>query len=594
MGNNGLKNKNEIIQKVVGNTEILCNVSKYHGNVSLKINLLSTIGAKQADFFLYYNEYDSSNVGFGTGVTCNFYNRLDYSNNQVIMTTFDGLQYTFDYVGSSKYYCTELNQTIEENSNHFCLYDGFGNEYHYPSTGNYPSHIIFGQSGYSLVFSMSTYKLTKIEVKSGTRVISAINITYTVINSVYYATTITCTKPNNTYNISYSSGKISAITSIITGETDLITNMSYTYNQYEIIVLDNIARRRCKISYGPNTHYQTYDIDKIEEDYYINNSSVDKITTFVSQGNGYVKIYDNYGSSIDGFYDNENIEYFVDANYNLQKCIYDNYNRSIGNYSKISIYKDYITNSNLVLNGYFESGDMGHFSVTGTDYYGISYGSSHPLSSALGLYYFHIQRGNNDCYFEQTIEKKGTELDSFTLVFWAKQITYGTTDANDMEIDVIYNGSNNIVSSSPYTCHINIPHKADLDHDWHPYVFDVTKNKNFDSITLKISLKNTGIRCAFDGILLINNKVHREETYYLFGKKEKEENRNEVINYIHNYHDSHNNIDKLGMIIDNDGRVTKYTYDDDCYNVIEEESSNLTITKTYDTIEKNNLLKEEM
>ena len=136
MGNNGLKNKNEIIQKVVGNTEILCNVSKYHGNVSLKINLLSTIGAKQADFFLYYNEYDSSNVGFGTGVTCNFYNRLDYSNNQVIMTTFDGLQYTFDYVGSSKYYCTELNQTIEENSNHFCLYDGFGNEYHYPSTGN--------------------------------------------------------------------------------------------------------------------------------------------------------------------------------------------------------------------------------------------------------------------------------------------------------------------------------------------------------------------------------------------------------------------------------------------------------------------------
>ena len=53
MSNNGLKNKNEIINKIVDNTEVLCNVSRHHGNASLKINLVSTLGAYKVDFFLY-------------------------------------------------------------------------------------------------------------------------------------------------------------------------------------------------------------------------------------------------------------------------------------------------------------------------------------------------------------------------------------------------------------------------------------------------------------------------------------------------------------------------------------------------------------
>ena len=104
MSNNGLKNKNELLQKIVGNTEVLCNVTKYHGNISLKINLLSTLGVNSTDFFLYYNSFNNTNVGFGTGFTCNFYKKIIYSNSKYIMTTYDGLEYEFDYVEQSKYY----------------------------------------------------------------------------------------------------------------------------------------------------------------------------------------------------------------------------------------------------------------------------------------------------------------------------------------------------------------------------------------------------------------------------------------------------------------------------------------------------------
>ncbi|MBP5551260.1 MAG: RHS repeat-associated core domain-containing protein [Bacilli bacterium] len=599
MSNNGLKNKNEIINKIVDNTEVLCNVSRHHGNASLKINLVSTLGAYKVDFFLYVDSYNTNNIGFGLGATCNLYRKFIFSNNKYKITTFEGLEYEFDSIGNDNYYNAELNQRIvkySEDDDVFSLFDGFGNEYYYGGFSHYPLEVTFGQSGYKLDLTITDNRLAVVKVKSGSRAISSIYITYTSIGSAYYATSITCTKPNNVYTLTYNnSGRISNIVANISGYGSTpFSNMNYSFNQYDITVVDNIRHRRCKVTRGFNQQEQTYIVTKIEEDYYENNTSIDKITTNVTHSNNYyTKVYDNNGNFVELYYDNEQIEYIVDSNCNLQKCLYDDYKKQIGNYSSISFLKKYVEENNLVKNGYFEnSSHMNYWSIVGTSSGGISYDNDRPLSSAIGPYYLYINNMGNECYLKQTINIKGSELDNYTLVLWVKQLSLGTNSNYDLSIEVKYNTSDNIVSPIPFTFVENIPHSSTINPNWHPLIFDVSKHKNFDSIDLMIKLPNTGIQYAIDGIILIKNKVINESSYYLFGKKSKQENKDEMVNYVHNYHDSHYNIDKLGMIIDKDGIITRYSYDDACVNVVSEEKCNKTIQRVYDENEKNNLLSE--
>ena len=595
MSNNGLKNKNEIISKVVGNTEVLCNISKYHGNVSLKINLLSTIGVKTTDLFLYYDQYNSTNIGFGTGFTSNFFNKITYANNQFNMETFDGLEYEFVYIESNRYYNEELNQTIlKQSGTAFRLFDGFGNVYDYSSNSNYPSFITYGESGYGLSLSVSNNRLLEVRVKSNARVVSTISFTYSLINGNYYATTITCTKPNNTYHISYSLEKISSITSNITSQSDLLTNMSYVYDTYSLTIKDNITSARCKVEYNHDSHYQASIIDKIEEDIFINNNSIDKVTTNITHSDDFVRVDDNNGNYYELYYDhlNEFFEYMVDSNYFLTKFLYNQYKRQIGCYNSVSILKEYIDSSNLISNGYFDSSSSyAPWSVVGTTNVGIGYDNVRPFASVLGPYYFRMKNTGNECYLEQTIVVNGTEMDSYTLVVWVKRLAAGITGANDLTFEVKYDNSNNVISLIPYVFVASIPHNQGVDSEWHPLIFDVTKCKSFNSINLKIKLQNTGIEYGIDGVLLIKNNVKIEASFYL-KKKEKQENIDRTINYIYNYYDSYNDIDKLGMVIDSDGIITRYEYDQDCVNIIREESNNRTTERVYDNNEKNNLLKE--
>ena len=196
------------------------------------------------------------------------------------------------------------------------------------------------------------------------------------------------------------------------------------------------------------------------------------------------------------------------------------------------------------------------------------------------------------CWLEQEIDIKGSELDNYTLVLWVKQLALGVNSNSDLSIEVKYNTSDSVINESPYIFVKDIPHSSTLNPNWHPLIFDVSRHKNFDSIDLMIKLPNTGVQYAIDGVILLKNKVLNESSYYLFGKKEKQDNNNEIINYVHNYHDDYYNIDKLGMIIDNDGIITRYSYDEDCVNVVSEENCNRTIQRVYEESEKNNLLSE--
>ena len=596
MSNNGLKNKNEIINKTIDNTEVLCNISRYHGNVSLKIDLISTLGAHSIDFFLYIDSYNANNIGFGLGATCSLYKKIIYANNKYTMETFDGLEYEFEFVETNKYYNSELNQKIlKQPGTAFRLFDGFGNIYDYSDNSNYPSSISFGQSGYSVTLTISNSRVTAVQVESHSRTISTITITYTLVGNTYYATAITCTKPNNVYTLTYnSSGIISNITSKISGSSNPFSDITYAFNQYDIMVTDNIRSRRCKVERGFNQQEQTYIVSKIEEDYYENSTSIDKITTnIVHNGNYYTKVYDNNGNYVELYYDNEQIEYIVDSNCNLQKCLYDDHKRQIGNYSSISFLKKYVDENNLVKNGYFENpSHLSYWHIVGTSSGGINYDNNRPLSNAIGPYYAYLNNTGNVCWLEQEIDIKGSELDNYTLVLWVKQLALGVNSNSDLSIEVKYNTSDSVINESPYIFVKDIPHSSTLNPNWHPLIFDVSRHKNFDSIDLMIKLPNTGVQYAIDGVILLKNKVLNESSYYLFGKKEKQDNNNEIINYVHNYHDDYYNIDKLGMIIDNDGIITRYSYDEDCVNVVSEENCNRTIQRVYEESEKNNLLSE--
>ena len=596
MSNNGLKNKNEIINKTIDNTEVLCNISRYHGNVSLKIDLISTLGAHSIDFFLYIDSYNTNNIGFGLGATCSLYKKIIYANNKYTMETFDGLEYEFEFVETNKYYNSELDQKIlKQPGTAFRLFDGFGNIYDYSDNSNYPSSISFGQSGYSVTLTISNSRVTAVQVKSHSRTISTISITYTLVGNTYYATAITCTKPNNVYTLTYnSSGRISNITSKINGSSNPFSDITYAFNQYDIMITDNIRFRRCKVERGFNQQEQTYVVSKIEEDYYENNTSIDKVTTNIGHnGNYYTKVYDNNGNYVELYYDNEQIEYIVDSNCNLQKCLYDDHKRQIGNYSSISFLKKYVDENNLVKNGYFEnSSHLSYWHIVGTSSGGISYDNNRPLSNAIGPYYAYINNTGDVCWLEQEIDIKGSELDNYTLVLWVKQLALGVNSNSDLSIEVKYNTSDSIINESPYIFVKDIPHSSTLNPNWHPLIFDVSRHKNFDSIDLMIKLPNTGVQYAIDGVILLKNKVLNESSYYLFGKKEKQDNNDEIINYVHNYHDDYYNIDKLGMIIDNDGIITRYSYDEDCVNVVSEENCNRTIQRVYEESEKNNLLSE--